>query len=640
MVLVALYRSGPLRQRLAKGYSVYVPDAGPGRGAAELVAALCANPPLLPGAAPGAQGCGVHGDPRTPGALWVDTGRVSLHDPAARAYAAGALAAAVAHVAGIVRQQGGMLIPSGWQHHPEAAAGLCADLHSVEVLGPVQRELTANLVREHTAALAALTGRQLYGPAGVSAGGSARLSRRFDQVGTRYLDSCSPEHLERVRVRLRQEERLSGLDAMDVNPLGESGAGAAGDVTVRLLDAQVTVASAMAHALLVQALSMAARDMERTGRRARLIPQQVIEQNRSRAVAHGLAAEFRVDQGPPKNNKPRNDKPRNDKPRNDKPGDEKPGNDKPGNGDKNAKAGRGDGGPPATVPAVRAALGMLEELMPFLRQLDATAEELGPLLTGLELADSTAAASDFVRNENDLLAHWQAHDATALAPERLTQGLGMPDWLTTDHLGAVNSALAPGSSSAARLWLAERLSGESSAAASATSARSDKPRQKAAPQRELTAIDADGLLARLGEPDVRPREAVDALRAYCLGEGELDLTRPLRSRSREDARALRRLLRPRAAQRVRCAAPIFSWDDEAAPRAVRGAGERGVALLEWDVAAQDVARVRAGLRSVGRPPGGIRHVLLTDTTYTAGEGERRGKVEVLLVAPRKEANAG
>lgn len=608
MVLVALYRSGPLRQRLAKGYSVYVPEAGPGRGAAELVTALLADPPPLPGAAAGAPGCALRGDPRTPAALWVDTGRVFLHGPGARTYAAGALAAAVAHVAGVVRQWGGMLIPSGWQRQPEAAAGLCADLHSVEVLGPVQRELLANLVREHTAALVALTGRQLYGSAGVSPGGSARLSRRLDQVGTRYLDSCSPEHLERVRVQLRRQERLGRLEAMDVNPLGEREAGADGDVTLRLLDAQVTVTSAMAHALLVQALSMAARDMERTGRRARVVPQQVVEQNRSRAVAHGLAAELRVGQGPAKNAK----------------------------NTKHDNSAR-DGGAPRTVPAVRAALGLLQELMPYFRQLDASAAELGPLLTGLELADSATAAG-FVRNENDLLAHWQAYDTTALAPERLAQGVALPDWLTTDHLDAVNSTLAPGSSAAARLWLAERLDGtatESAARSAAADPKTPSPARKGG----ATPLSAAGLLARLAEPDVGPPEAVDALRAYCLGDGELNLTRPLRSRSREDARALRRLLRPNGARRVRCPAPIFSWDDESAPRAVRGAGEHGVALLEWDVAAQDVARVRAGLRSLGPPPGGIRHVLLTDTTYTGHEGERRAKVEVLLVAPRKEATS-
>ncbi|MEW2234628.1 hypothetical protein AB0886_21095, partial [Streptomyces sp. NPDC024062] len=79
MTLVALYRSAPLRQRISKGYSVYVP--GHGRGAEELVGSLLAGPPPLP-AGPSGQPHTVRGSARARAALWVDTGRVSLHDPA------------------------------------------------------------------------------------------------------------------------------------------------------------------------------------------------------------------------------------------------------------------------------------------------------------------------------------------------------------------------------------------------------------------------------------------------------------------------------------------------------------------------------------------------------------------------------
>ncbi|MFJ2567029.1 hypothetical protein ACIO02_29525 [Streptomyces sp. NPDC087568] len=600
MVLVALSRSGPLRQRIAKGYSVYVPEPRPGRGAAELVAALLAAPPSLP---PGPAGppFALRGSARTPAALWVDTGRVSLHGPETREHVAGVLAGAVAQVAAEVRRKGGLLLPTGWQQQPDPTAGLCADLHSAEVLGPVQRELFGNLVREHTAPLIALTGRQLYGPGGVSPGGSARLSRSVDQVSTRYIESYAPEHLERVRTRLRQEERLSRLEAMDVNPLGEPEAGAEGDVTLRLFDAQVTVATTLAHALLVQALSMWSRDLERTGRRVRQVPQPLIEQDRARAVAHGLAAELHVEQGK-----------------------------------------RGDG-PAKPRSAGRALLGLLYELMPYFRQLDATVDELAPLLIGMELAGS-ATASAFVRNENDLLARWRADDASALAPERLAQGVATPDWLTADHMSAANQAIARGSWAAARIWLTERVTGPSS----------PRPRQEAPPEGgrsnagrsnagqpgtgRSAPLTADQLLDLVGKPDIRVPEVLEALRSYCLTRGALDLTRPLRTRGRDEARALRRALRPRAGQRVRCEEPLSSWDDGAADRAVRMAGEQGVALLHWDLPAQDRPRVREGLRSVGRAPDGMRHVLLTDTTYTGSGDERRGTVEVLLVAPREEAD--
>ncbi|MBV7700093.1 hypothetical protein [Streptomyces sp. TRM70350] len=598
MALVALYRSGPLRQRIAKGYSVYVPDPGPGRGAAELVAALLANPPLLP-TSPSGQPYALRGGARTRAALWIDTGRVSLHDPASRAHVAGALAASVAQVAAEVHRRGGLLLPTGWQQQADPTAGLCADLHSAEVLGPVQRELLTNLLREHTAPLIALTGRQLYGPGGVAPGGSARLSRSFDQVSTRYLDSCSPEHLERVRTRLRQEERVGRLEAMDVSPLGVPEAGADGEVTVRLFDAQVTVGATLAHALLVQALAMWSRDLERTGRRVRQVPQSLIEQNRARAVAHGLAAELRVDQG------------------------------------------RRVEGPPRTQPAGRAVRALLSELLPYLRQLDATVDELAPLFIGVELAES-AGTSAFVRNENDLLTRWHTDDRTALAPERLSQGLATPDWLTTDHLSATNRALAPGSWAAARIWLTDRIT-EPTPQPDRKPDQDRRPQQNRKPESRRkpdrpAPLTADQLLDRLAKPDIPAPEVLDALRSYCRTGGALDLTRPLRSRGRDEARALRRVLRPQAGQRVRCEEPLSSWEDGAATRAVRAAGEQGVALLHWDLPAQDRAKVRDSLRRMGRAPGGVRHILLTDTTYTAREDEKRGTVEVLLVAPREEAD--
>ncbi|KPI01933.1 hypothetical protein OK074_5440 [Actinobacteria bacterium OK074] len=662
MVLVTLYRSGPLRQRIAKGYGVYVPKPRPGAGAAELVAALLASPPPLP-AGPSGQSCAVYGGPRTPAALWIDTGRVSLHDPAARAHTAGALAASVAQVAAEVGRRGGLLLPTGWSQQPDPAAGLCADLHSVEVLGPVQRELFTNLARAHTAPLIALTGRQLYGPGGVSPGGSARLSRVFDQFGTRYLDSCAPQHLERVRTRLRQGERLGRLEAMDVNVFGEPAVAAQDDVTLRLFDAQITVASTLAHALLVQALSMHARDLERTGCRAPAVPQPLVEQNRARAVAHGLAAELRAEGGELGK--------------------------RGGGGGAGAGAGRAAvKSSPKMLSAGRAVLGLLHELLPYFRQLDATVDELAPLFTGVELAES-ATVSGFVRNENDLLARWRAQDAKTLTPQRLAQCLTEPGWLTTDHAGAVNSALAPGSWAAARIWLAEcltapaRREGDGGRAdpktrsadgrgttgenrrAGATDRRTTpggnrhrtpdgnrhqtpdgnrhqapdgKRHQAPSAQRARPSLPAEQLLDRIGKPDVRPPEVLDALRAFCLAaDGALDLTRPLRSRGKDGARELRRALRPRPAQRTRCAEPLSSWDDSPANRAVRTAGEQGVALLHWDLPAQDRSRVRECLDRLGPAPGGVRHVLLTDTTYTAGGDERRGTVEVLLVGPGEEA---
>lgn len=631
-MLVALYRSGPLRQRLAKGYTVVSRSGGQAddqlRARASITARLLSQPPRLP-VLPTGSALVLRGGERSPATLWIDTGRVVLHDPATRSTVAAALAEAVAVVAEQVGRAGGLLMPSGWSAGGagDPALRMCADLHSLEVIGDVQRELTCNLVREYSPALIALTGRQLHGPDGVSTRGSARLSKATDQVATRYIASFSPRHLDRVRAGLRRSERLARLEAMDVNPLGEPGLDAHDDVTLRLFDAQVSVSSAMAHALLAQAISMRVRDLEREGQRVRSAAQPMLERNRSQAVAHGLAAEFdvarRTDTGKG-GGRSTGSRPARSRP---------------------APAGR-------PVPAGRAVSDMLRELLPYFRQLDATADELAQLFLGLELTGGPTGAS-FVRNENDLLAAWHEQDPGLLSADSLSRGLRSPEWLTTDHITAANRAHAAGSTAAARMWLADRLDPsrarqekpngaarqDDGARARGQDTRSGRPRSSGRkPAAPGTALSDDQLLDTVSGTTGDPGAVVEALRAYCRSPGALDLTRPLRRRGRDEAKALRQLLRPRTAQRVTCPAPLSSWDEPAAERAVRGALERGWALLRWDLPDTERPKVRAGLRALGRPPGDVRYILLTDTAYTGPADERRGTVEVLLVAPAQEGD--
>ncbi|POX50119.1 hypothetical protein C3489_22985 [Streptomyces sp. Ru71] len=628
-MLVTLYRSGPLRQRLAKGYTVvgrsrdkdrYRPDVR-----AAITERLVAKPPRLP-TLPAGRPLTLRAVPRAPAALWIDTGPVVLHDGPTRRAVAAALSEAVAVVAGAARQAGGLLLPSGWVPGEgiDPSGGMCADLHSLEVVSDVQRELLCNLLREHSPSLIALTGRQLHGPAGALRRGSARLSRATDQVATRYIASFSPQHVDRVRAGLRRDERLARLEAMDVNPLGEPGVAAEGDVTLRLFDAQLSVSSAMAHALLAQALSMRVRDLERTGHRVRSVPQPLLERNRSRAVAHGLLAEFDTEQRPPAG-----------------------GNSSP-NGPRTKTT--------RTVPAVRAVSAMLSELLPYFRQLDAHPDELAQLFLGLELS-TDAGAQDFVRNENDLLARWHAQDAGLLADEALAQRLGSAEWLMTDHISAANRARAAGSTSAALVWLAEQLDPTRPAAGRKQKPAGTARRPQGRPDKRSESrpggrpdsraggrtapadvLSPEQLLDRVADCGGAAEEIVAALRAYCRSANPPDLVRPLGRRDREEAKALRRLLRPRRAQQVSCDAPLASWEEPAAARALRGAGESGLALLHWDVPEADRGRVRAALRALGRPPGGVRFVLLTDTTYTGKAKDRRGTVEVLLVAPARDSD--
>ncbi|MEV5971263.1 hypothetical protein [Streptomyces sp. NPDC051921] len=579
---------------------------------AAITARLLAKPPRLPVLPTGAP-LTLRGVPRAPAAVWIDTGQIVLHDRATRRAVAGALAEAVAVVAGETQKAGGLLVPSGWVPGggDDPAGGLCADLHSLEVVSDVQRELLCNLLREYAPPLISLTARQLHGPAGASPRGSARLSRATDQVATHYIASFSPQHLDRVRAGLRRNERLARLEAMDVNPLGEASLAAEGDVALRLLDAQMSVSSAMAHALVAQAIAMRVRDLERTGQRVRSVPQPVLERNRSRAIAHGLTAQFDVEQR--------------------------------ASAGRPAKQNGARTTTTATVTARRAASAMLAELLPYFRQLDAHPDELAQLFLGLELA-ADASSDGFVRNENDLLARWHAQDSGLLAADRLAQGLRSPEWLIEDHVSAANLHRAAGSTSAARVWLAEQLAPKRAEPDRQRTSRppgqrrTDAAAGRPAPRADRrggpdAGLSAERLLDVVAGDGRTPDEIVDALRAYCRSATVHDLTRPLRQRDREEAKALRRVLRPRRAQQVSCDGPLSSWDEPAAGRALSSAGESGLALLHWDVPEADRPRVRAGLRALGRPPGGVRSVLLTDTSYTGKAKERRGTVELLLVAP-------
>jgi hypothetical protein len=292
---------------------------------------------------------------------------------------------------------------------------------------------------------------------------------------------------------------------------------------------------------------------------------------------------------------------------------------------------------------------MLRELLTYFRQLDATSDELAQLFLGLELTGSSADAP-LVRNENDLLAGWHDQNPGLLSADTLSRCLESPDWLMSDHVTAANLARAGGSTAAARVWLAgqldpvraqrerERGPGRGNRAGQAGEKGDRRTAPSSVGPRSTTsgpALSGEQLLDAVSSGPTGADSVVEALRAYCRSGAVLDLTRPLRGRGR-DAKTLRRLLRPRPDHRVRCEAPLSSWDDPPAARAIRSAAEAGWALLHWDLPDVDRSRVRAGLRALGRAPGDVRHVLLTDTSYTGKAGERRGTVEILLVAPARE----
>ncbi|WP_031520338.1 hypothetical protein [Streptomyces sp. NRRL F-5123] len=611
-MLVGLYRDGALRQRIRKGYVIA------GEDPAEVLRPLLGRALTPERQAPVVRG---EAQPAEAGRVWLDSGTVSLSTPAARARIARSLADATAALAVAVRRRGGVLLPSGYAPGgPPTSAWLTSDEHDVEVYSDVQRELCTNLFRQHSAALIALTGRSAYGPHTAGGQGSRRLAETTDQLTTRYLHSAAPAHLERVTASLSRDEGVTRLDLMDVDPLGGSD-GAFPAVTLRMIDAQILVADTMAHALLVQALAIRARRFEREGRRVPALLQQIVDRNRSRAVAHGLAASFDVESGAA-NRQGR-------------------GGAGPGRGGPRTAADRPKTRPQARVhKAHRVCLDLLKDLTPEFQAMDVGFAEVAPLLAGLALQDSHPLAA---RNENDLVASWRRAAPAELDDQHVAGRLADAGWLLTDHVTAQVRSLAPGSTSLLALEWEQPLAWNTPA----QHARRDRPRDR----RDTDDPTGPPATHRPGQPSQRrataPRTAAALLtaleqagnpsgaaslavvREHLAGGGGGDLDRELRNHAQ--AREIRRSLRPPRRQTVTAGEARFTWDSEAAVQAVTLARRHGAALLACDVPVSDKLDLNASVRRCAQHrPEGLAVLTLASTVYRSERGQR-AKSELLLV---------
>ncbi|MEV4638078.1 hypothetical protein AB0J80_12075 [Actinoplanes sp. NPDC049548] len=567
-MLVSFSRTGPLRHRILKGFVVAADDP-----ATVIAAVVARRPDLSP--------LRLYTNDRMPGAIWLDTGMLWLTDPVARTRLRQTLASGAATLAATVRAAGGRLVPGGWLGARGRADWLCPDLHAVETITDVQREICANLLRAWAPELIALTGQASFGGDRVHGAGSRRLADSGEHLSTRYLASASPRHLGRVRDSLRRDEGVSRLELMDVNPAGL--ADTVPNVAVRCIDAQLLPTTVLAHALLVQALAVEARKLERDGRRVPAVPQAVLDRNRSRAISAGLAATF----------DPLQD--RSDK----------------------ARRGRSDRArPDGPVPARERALALLEQVVPQLRAMRVMPDELAPVAFGLTLAGTHASA---VRKESDLLRRW-AQDGADLDRAEF---FGDATWLERDHVTATNTQAYPGATALARSYWANRLR--------------PAPRRASAPpspRRPST----DELFAKVGDERLSAREVTAALADYARGGGTADLLPALRKLPGDQAKAIRRTLRPGRASTRQSAAVPPDWEGDQAAEAKRLAGKDGRALLTVKLpAAQRDAAVAAARHHVRRPPDGLAVLLLTNAAYRDPAGGQCATIELLLVDTTVEA---
>ena len=327
MVLVSLNRVGATRQSIAKALAV--------RGVAAHQVLREARLPAAPEGLPKVE---LTLDERHPELCVVRLDGVWLGTPSARDSLFGYLAAVHTALARSATARGGALVPPGVRA-PGAEAACAGDLHELETLDTVEQEVLVNLLRRYSPELIALCGRgRLGGPP--DRVGSRWLTESREHLATRYLDSADPRHLQHVRAEIRRHDGIADLLRMDIAPLARPSAATA--VMVRCLDAQVSLADLRAQSLLLAAMALHARRTVKNGSREPNLFQQTLDKNRAQAVNHGLRARFLPYTRP----------------------------------------GHGPIEPIAARDAVRR---LLDELLFDLSLLDATAEELFPLLAPLEL---------------------------------------------------------------------------------------------------------------------------------------------------------------------------------------------------------------------------------------------------------------
>ncbi|HUN36944.1 MAG TPA: hypothetical protein VMU95_33515 [Trebonia sp.] len=557
-------------------------------------------------------------DQRYPASLWIDTGPVWLFTPQGRASVLASLAEAVSALAAAVGRHGGLLMPSAARAaYRDRWSWLCEDRHCVEVVNERQREVVTNLLRRWVPELIAASGRAAFGTRTADRYGSRRLADVGDQVPARYIASASKLHLDRVREALRRDEGVSGLDVMDINPLGDDSVGMP-NVNARCIDAQAFPATFISHAMLLQALAMKARRTEKDGGRIGAYPQDMLDRNRSRAVASGLSARLEVELGR---------------------GSRGPG----GRGPDEAR----DKADVVLRTAADQVESLIREVLPELRAMEVTGAELMPLVGGLSLRDHYP---DAVRTENDLFAAWRRAGSDRLDGRALHELLSSREALAIDQLTRANEQLTPGGAAVVEdFWtgLLQRPEKRRPEERRPEQRRPEERRRPARPRRDSSASSkappssepaddrrnlADAtLLAALREADARDA-AVAAVRRHAAA-GWRSIVPALKQVETEDAKQMRRALRPPGGDvlRLRDSTDIGGQLGKTIMDTVF---QRGDAFVALDIAASDRAAGLAAVDTFRKTlPSDIATVLITNTQYPH-QGDKRVSLEVLVVNTR------
>ena len=608
MPLTRLYRLGPSAQRIGKGYVI--------EGPMDAVTALRRD---LNGRAP-ARDVAIEVPEDSPRSVTLRTGWWWLHDSDSRDTARATLTEAVVTVAAAASRRGCLLLPGAVRPNGQATwqDWTVGDHHSIELLDEVEREVATNLFRSHVPEIIAMTGHPGIGPTPEPLG-SRRLAESGQHLAARYLASASARHLSLVESELRRTTGIRDLRVMDVHPLGPSSPGGdGGSVAVRCVDGQAFAGTAIAHAILLQALTMAARRKVRDGRREGNTDQRLLERRRESAILKGIDARVPTETV------------------------SGPGGDGMGS--------RRDSGRVSLDVLV---LELLDALVPELGTLEVSFAEFTPVIAW------TAALTESVipRNEAELLVQ-ALHGANGASYEVIAGLVATPEWhapeqflsgTRLDHarlrtLGQQWEArlTEPPPGTEARPRVGRPRDDKDKIRAPDRPQRQDRPDQRgtggglpsgpSAADRKLERIQR---LARLPEGELGAYVDLIAALAGELPSPAAELVPWLGQRHKNVVTTARRRLRPPGECQVSCSSAQLRPGSARVNQACQVARDKGIALLRTTAGAADrqaVVDAAAGLVTEAEAPG--RFVLLAVNSFKRGDDEL---VSVdLLVLPKKD----
>lgn len=587
MTLIQVYRIGPTRQSIQKGFIIN------GSNLKNDLLRLSKSPSPILGK--------IRLDSKRENVLWVDTGMVWLHTARAREDQFRLLSESIHEVTYAINRIGGMLLPAAMRATLESSweNSICGDRHFLEINDAVEKEVTCNLIRIHVPTIIAYSGRAGLDQSGLDGVGSRRLFNSQEHYAMRYLASLTPAHLLRVTQCLRRDDGVSNLDFLDINPLSDATV-SANSIELRFIDSQVYLSTVRAQAILIQALFLQARRLVRDGRRVGNPEQKFLERNRARAITKSMQARFEEE------------------------------------ADRRENSHRESFTEKPSISVQAAWLSLLESLQLEFRILEVEYSEIAPLVLGTSLQQMGFGG---LRNENDYFQaisksnDWLGGRWLAQFPSLYTG----QNFHQISPITSINESRFPQQANLVRRWWSQALRFDPKKKISG------KPPEKVNTVPEKPAMNPHLAIRRLIDTIKRSEgnPTNDVLRAgletfeKMAGENRLD--RAFNMVPFPDAQLVRQAYRNLNSQ-FKLSILDKGWEDQGAKSALEIAQQGGICLLYFIITQEKENRAQESLaRLQDTVPQGIKMFTLSYWKYKSKQdGTPLLKVEIIVSQPMEK----